>query len=130
MTPTKGRGAHEYQYCYESEESVKKAPATAATPAPTESAPAQQGPAAQTTGGRRYREEQNRPEPYRPEQPHRGGPDHDDAQPGQHYRAPQAYTADAAYREQAVPTAVSRPVAPSPMQGPRNGSVVDPGEQR
>ncbi|AKE91307.1 polysaccharide biosynthesis tyrosine autokinase [Rhodococcus aetherivorans] len=130
MTPNKGRGAYEYRYYYESDESAKKATAPASTPAPAGSAPVQPGPVAQTTGGRRYREEQNRPEPYRPEQPHRGGQDHDDAQPGQHYRAPQSYTADPAYREQAVPTAVSRPVAPSPMQGPRNGSVVDPGEQR
>ena len=111
MTPNKGRGAYEYRYYYESDASVKK------------DAPAQQ--AAQPTGGRRHRGEPSRPEPYRPEQQGPG-----DAQPGQHYRTPQAYSAEPAYREQSVPTAVSRPVAPAPLPGPRNGSVVDPGEQR
>ncbi|HWJ09389.1 MAG TPA: hypothetical protein VNS46_08440, partial [Nocardioides sp.] len=90
-------------------------------------------PAAQPTGGRRHRGEPSRPEPYRPEQQGPG-----DAQAGQHYRTPQAYSAEPAHQQSvpttasrpSQPTAVSRPVAPSPLPGPRNGSVVDPGEQR
>ncbi|RIK01157.1 MAG: protein tyrosine kinase, partial [Acidobacteria bacterium] len=122
MTPNKGRGAYEYRYYYESDPAVKKAAADA---------PAQ--PAAQPTGGRRHRGEPSRPEPYRPEQQGPG-----DAQAGQHYRTPQAYSAEPAHQQSvptaasrpSLPTAVSRPVAPSPLPGPRNGSVVDPGEQR